>query len=45
MDPAKVVKTALRYGAGLASMLLTAECAVVEEDYNFTKRIHDQINI
>ena len=31
MDPTKVVKSALRYGAGLASILLTAECAIVEE--------------
>jgi chaperonin GroEL (HSP60 family) len=41
VDPVKVVKSALRYGAGLASILLTADCAVVEENYNFAKRVHE----
>ena len=41
IDPAKVVKHALRYGAGLASILLTAECAVVEDEYNFGQRVHE----
>ena len=45
IDPVKVVKSCLRYGAGLASLLLTAECAVVEEKYNFMRRVHDQIKI
>ncbi|CDW87350.1 molecular chaperone [Stylonychia lemnae] len=45
IDPKKVVKSALRFGAGLASILLTAECAIVEEKYNFNKRIHDQITL
>jgi chaperonin GroEL len=31
IDPVKVVKSALKYGAGLASIMLTAECSVVEE--------------
>ena len=43
IDPVKVVKNALRYGAGLASILLTAECAIVEDNYNFNRRVHDQI--
>eukprot|EP00347_Sterkiella_histriomuscorum_P020379 403338030 len=34
IDPAKVVKCALRYGAGLASILLTAECAVLFSKYS-----------
>jgi hypothetical protein len=29
----------------LASILLTAECAVVDEKYDFVSRIHDQIRI
>jgi len=41
VDPVKVVKSALRYGAGLASILLTAECAVVEERYDFVNRVHE----
>ena len=41
VDPVKVVKSALRYGAGLASILLTAECGVVEERYDFVKRVHE----
>ena len=41
VDPVKVVKCALRYGAGLASILLTAECAVVDEKYDFVNRVHD----
>jgi chaperonin GroEL (HSP60 family) len=45
VDPVKVVKSALRYGAGLASILLTAECAVLDEKYDFVSRIHDQIRI
>lgn len=45
MDPTKVVKSALRYGAGLASILLTAECAVVDEKYDFVKRVHEQFRL
>ena len=45
VDPVKVVKSALRYGAGLASILLTAECAIVEEKYNFVARFHEQIRL
>ena len=35
VDPVKVVKHALRYGAGLASILLTAECSVVQDNYDY----------
>ncbi len=35
VDPTKVVKSSLRYGVGLASIMLTADCAVVDEEYNF----------
>lgn len=45
MDPVKVVKSSLRYGAGLASIMLTAECAVVDEEYDFVRRVHEQIRI
>ena len=45
LDPAMVVKSSLKYGAGLASMLLTAECAVVEDDYNFVQRVHEEIKL
>ncbi len=45
IDPVKVVKSSLRYGAGLASIILTAECAVVDEEYDFAKRLHEQIVI
>jgi chaperonin GroEL len=45
VDPTKVVKSALRYGAGLASILLTAECAVVDEKYDFVSRFHEHIKI
>jgi len=41
VDPVKVVKSSLRYGAGLASILLTAECAVIDEEYDFFKRVHE----
>jgi chaperonin GroEL (HSP60 family) len=45
VDPVKVVKSSLRYGAGLASIMLTAECAVVDEEYDFVRRVHEQIRI
>ena len=45
VDPVKVVKSSLRYGAGLASIMLTAECAIVDEEYDFVKRVHEQIRI
>lgn len=45
VDPVKVVKCALRYGAGLASILLTAECAVVDEKYDFVHRVHESIKL
>lgn len=45
VDPVKVVKSALRYGAGLASILLTADCAVVDEEYNFVQRVHEQFKL
>lgn len=45
MDPVKVVKSTLRYGAGLASILLTAEASVIEDNYNFARRVHDQIKL
>ncbi len=35
VDPVKVVKHALRYGAGLASILLTAECSIVQDNYDY----------
>jgi hypothetical protein len=45
VDPVKVVKSALRYGAGLASILLTAECAIVDEKYDFVNRVHEHIRL
>ena len=45
MDPVKIVKHALIHGASVASILLTAECAVSDEDYDFAKKVHDQIKI
>lgn len=45
MDPTKVVKTALRYGAGLASILLTAEACVIENEFDEVRHVHQQINI
>lgn len=45
VDPLKVVKSSLRYGSGLASILLTADCAVVDEEYDFVTRVHEQIRL
>jgi chaperonin GroEL len=45
VDPLKVVKSSLRYGSGLASILLTADCAVVDEKYDFVTRVHEQIRL
>jgi chaperonin GroEL (HSP60 family) len=45
MDPVKVVKTALRYGSGLASILLTAEASIVEDDFDEIRNIHQQIKL
>ena len=45
VDPLKVVKSSLRYGSGLASILLTADCAVVDEEYDFVTRVHEQIKL
>lgn len=45
IDPVKVVKSALRYGSGLASILLTAEAAIIDEDMFSKVRIHEQIKI
>lgn len=44
MDPTKVVKNSLRYASGLASILLTAEVAVID-DYSKNIRIHEEIKI
>ena len=43
IDPAKVVKSSLRYGAGVASILLTAECAIVQDEQQLRRgvRIHE----
>jgi chaperonin GroEL (HSP60 family) len=47
VDPTKVVKNALRYGAGLASILLTADIAVVEDNEMPKRRlrVHEQIKL
>lgn len=45
-DPTKVVKSALRYATGLASILLTAEAAIIEEDgFMRHRRVHEQIKL
>ena len=45
MDPFISVKNSLLNGAGVASLLLTTETVVVNEDLNQKVRVHDELNI
>ena len=47
IDPVLVVKNSLRYGASLASILLTADCAVLHDDSGGAKMIveHEELHI
>ena len=44
IDPCLVVRNSLRYGASIASILLTAECAVLRET-DYPLRQHDELHL
>ncbi len=44
IDPAKVVKTALKDAASIAGLLLTTECVVAEDPDNAKEHTHDMPN-
>lgn len=46
IDPVKVVKSSLRYGSGVASLLLSStDVAIVNKDLRRNEYHHEDINV